>query len=217
MTFNRKEIETCWTVHVKFGDSLWDIDILQQTTKIYSNKYTDPTKEMQYFGTANQSKIYFKISIFFLSLAINLTFTFLCANSADDKLAIFFFQKTGFNISYKLPPLWNVKTCFLGQVKVFKVCHLLKILPRMLSINLFTYWSTSFYINTNYSPHLPIPTTHAMSPTPTHTHTEELLHLGFYSLCFGPCCIYTVLFTNPAIHPHPPPLPPTLPHRNCFT
>ena len=30
--------ETCWTVHVKFGDSFSDIDILQQTTKTYSNK-----------------------------------------------------------------------------------------------------------------------------------------------------------------------------------
>ena len=28
------EIETCWTIHVKFVDSLWDIDILQQTTRL---------------------------------------------------------------------------------------------------------------------------------------------------------------------------------------
>ena len=29
---------------------------------------------------------------------------------------------------------WNVKTCFLGKIKIFSKCHLLKVLPKVLNI-----------------------------------------------------------------------------------
>ena len=51
------------------------------------------------------------------SADLYLTFTILSANSAGDKLMMFFFffyfQKTGFDISCKLPPL--EKICMKGQ------------------------------------------------------------------------------------------------------
>ena len=60
-----------------------------------------------------------------------LTFTTLWANSADDTLMIFS-QKTGFDISVSLH---EMSILFPGKDKknILK-CHLLKILPRMLSI-----------------------------------------------------------------------------------
>ena len=63
------------------------------------------------------------------------------ANSADDKLMIFFLffffpQKTDFNISCKLsPPETICKKCQnLFSGKNISICRLLKILPRMLSV-----------------------------------------------------------------------------------
>ena len=65
-------------------------------------------------------------------------FTIVLANSADDKLEIFF-QKTGFVISCKLSPEETVcmkcQNLFSGKNKNknISVCRLLKILLRVLS------------------------------------------------------------------------------------
>ena len=64
---------------------------------------------------------------------------------ADDKLVmfflLFFFQKTGFDISCKFSPLKTVcmkcQNVFSGKNKkniAIKICHLLKILPRVLRV-----------------------------------------------------------------------------------
>ena len=61
-----------------------------------------------------------------------LTFTTLWANSADDKFMIFSYlpQKTGFDIV-------KCQILFPGKNKEnTSKCHLLKILPRVLSVNL---------------------------------------------------------------------------------
>ena len=101
-----------------------------------------------------------KFAFQFQTLSTNL------ANSADDKLVIFFlffflenriwhfmqtvsiflfffFQKTGFDVSCKLSPIWrqfawNVKSCFLGKKnkKNTSISRLLKILSRVLSVKL---------------------------------------------------------------------------------
>ena len=70
--------------------------------------------------------------------------TTLWANSADDKLMIFFslfLQKTGFDTACKLSPLETI--CMKCQIlfpgkngKNISIGHLLKILPRVLSIKI---------------------------------------------------------------------------------
>ena len=56
-----------------------------------------------------------------------LTFTTLWANSANNKSIFFFF--------FPPPRKWNVKSCFLGKIrKIISMCHLLNILPTVLSI-----------------------------------------------------------------------------------
>ena len=82
---------------------------------------------------------------FYLALG---EFTTVWANSVDDKLMIFFFmfffffflKKTGFDIPCKLSPLETL--CIKYQIlfsrenkKKISICHVLNILPRVLSIN----------------------------------------------------------------------------------
>ena len=64
--------------------------------------------------------------------------------SADDKFVTFvvffiFFKKTGFDISCKLSPVeticMNCQICFLEKVRNILECCLLKILPRVLLLN----------------------------------------------------------------------------------
>ena len=64
------------------------------------------------------------------------------ATSADDKMVLFFScfpQNTGFDISSKLSPMEICMTCqilFSGENKKnISNCRLLKILPRVLSVN----------------------------------------------------------------------------------
>ena len=72
-----------------------------------------------------------------------LTSTTLWADSADNKLMIFFLIFPGNRIwQYNTNCLhwrqfaWNVKPCFLGKMeKSISICHLLKILPRVLRDN----------------------------------------------------------------------------------
>ena len=72
------------------------------------------------------------------------TFTTLWAFSADDKLIILFLilprkQDLTFHANCLLRRqfAWNVKSCFLGKNKKnISKCRLLKILPRVLSVNI---------------------------------------------------------------------------------
>ena len=71
-----------------------------------------------------------------------LTFTTLLANSADSTLVIFFLFFPGNRIWHflQIVPIgqfaWNVKSCFLEKIgKHISKCRLLKILPRVLSVN----------------------------------------------------------------------------------
>ena len=55
-------------------------------------------------------------------------------------IAFLFSQETGFDISCKLSSLETnckkmPKSCFLGQIRKLSICRLLKILPRVLSVN----------------------------------------------------------------------------------
>ena len=71
----------------------------------------------------------------FLRRATDLTFITIWANSADDKLMIFFLfsQKTNFDISCKLSSFSGV----LGKNKKnISIWHLLKFLPRVLNVKL---------------------------------------------------------------------------------
>ena len=79
-----------------------------------------------------------------------LTFTTLLANSADDKLVIFYFsQKTGFDISCKLCIKYQKQ--FSGKnTKNISKC-LLKILPRVLSIKTKSTKSIKSPLNWSYA------------------------------------------------------------------
>ena len=74
---------------------------------------------------------------------LDLAITTLWANSANDKSMIFFSyfsQETGFDSSHKLSPLETVcmkcQNLFQGNLrKNISICCLLKIFPKVLSVN----------------------------------------------------------------------------------
>ena len=63
----------------------------------------------------------------------------LCFCRKTNSSLSYFSQKTGFDIPCKLPPFEKVcmkcQTCFLGKIRKYFICLLLKILPRVLSFN----------------------------------------------------------------------------------
>ena len=64
-----------------------------------------------------------------------LTFITLSADSADDKFIRFFYLFLEKRIWNFMQTAWNVKFCFLRKIrKISWICHLLKILPKVLSI-----------------------------------------------------------------------------------
>ena len=102
-----------------------------------SEKYYEDKKRLLHFCLALSELTGYRTDPTYLD---TLTCIILWANSADDTLMIAFFYfspKTGFDISCQLSPKQTIRV--KGQILISRknipICRLLKILPRILSVN----------------------------------------------------------------------------------